>query len=527
MSLRARAGYWRNLPALGREKRTTQLTGTNALNTKEIVLSRQAIISALILSAIAVAVLFNGWTLEQIVLLLVLVVLAGLTDKGNRLIERKLTIANRGDLGAPPFSDVHRVVCWSFGPIFVLSAFLPWVAVGFTVAAILILMKPLAAVFAAAKTGKRIRKQAIDRMKSEKFDVVFYVSGPDESGYQINQWIPVAERMSVKSAICVRRFSLLSEIDETSIPVYFARTAEDLEVVKNIGDAKVFLYPANPRDNATSLRHAEIQHYFINHGESDKIVNQSKLLMAYDKLLVAGPMAKGRLEAAGLPVRDNQVEYVGRPQIEIFLEKVEKPGPIRKILYAPTWEGFVKEANYSSVSEFGLKMLEQVLTNPEIEVVFKPHPFTGSRLASTKAALDAIRSMADKYSNLRVLGHQQKIYPQMNWCDLMIADIGSVVNDFLATGKPVIVTSVKGVPLEALRKEFPTTRGTYIVEDPTEVGGLLAAISEGDPMADIRNEVRTQSLGDFPEGSLARFEHMVKTGINTQQLGVSSATGTE
>lgn len=235
-------------------------------------------------------------------------------------------------------------------------------------------------------------------MKNDPIDAIFYVSGPIDSGYQINQWIPVAERMNVKSAICVRKYWLLAEINDTSLPVYYAQKAEDIETVKETSGARIFLYPANPTDNATSLRHADIQHYFINHGESDKVVNQSKLLMAYDKLLVAGPMAKNRLESAGLPVREGQVEYVGRPQLEIFPDSVEESSPIRKVLYAPTWEGFLKEVDYSSVSKFGIRMLEGVLSNPEIEVVFKPHSFTGSSRASTKAALAAIHGLAERWA---------------------------------------------------------------------------------------------------------------------------------
>ncbi len=201
--------------------------------------------------------------------------------------------------------------------------------------------------------------------------------------------------------------------------------------------------------------------------------------------------------------------------MEIFLEDSERSTSIRKILFAPTWEGFVSEADYTSVSNFGIALLESILLNKDVDVVFKPHPFTGSRKPSAKVALKQIEAMEKEYPNLTVLGHEHKIYPQMNWCDLMIADIGSVVNDFLATGKPAIVTSVQGVPLTELHTRFPTTNGTYAIDDPANINELVHVISLNDPMADIRNEVRKASLGDFKTSSLEQFENVVRAGIRS------------
>ena len=62
--------------------------------------------------------------------------------------------------------------------------------------------------------AKKIEAQAIKRIKENRFDVILYASGPKDSGYQINQWIPVAEQMKWKSAVCVRKFYLLDEIDD-------------------------------------------------------------------------------------------------------------------------------------------------------------------------------------------------------------------------------------------------------------------------------------------------------------------------
>jgi hypothetical protein len=305
--------------------------------------SWRAALALLLVTGALLTVLLGGLTTLQIGLLLILITLAGLAEIGNRIFTGKLTLVCREDIGPLPFGSSHTLIVWAFSPIFISSALLPCLTVILTTGVLAFFSIPIVKLANAGGVAQDAKAQAMEHIRENRFDVILYVSGPKGSGYQINQWIPVAERMKWKSAICVRNFHLLDEIDETVISVYFAAKAEDIETLKDLGRASVFLYPANSRENATSLRHREMQHYFINHGESDKVVNQSKFLMAYDKLLVAGPMAKSRLEMAGLPLRDNQVEFVGRPQLEIFLEKNCQFGPVRNVLYAPTWDGFVKE----------------------------------------------------------------------------------------------------------------------------------------------------------------------------------------
>lgn len=467
----------------------------------------------LIVTAAIFSLIFDGLTAIQFFLLLGLCVLLALGNKGNKQIRRSLSIAYRNEVPPPAFGRRHAQLEWSFPFILMISAIYPLIAILLLLGIILTYSKPIFTWYRSEQDAATKRELAIERISSEPFDVIFYVAGPSNSAYQINQWLPVAERMSIKSAICVRNLALLEEIGHSTVPMFFAKSQYDIETIKDTSGASVFLYPANPQQNAQALRHSSVQHYFINHGESDKVVNQSKFLMAYDKILIAGPLAEQRLKVANLPLRDNQIEYVGRPQVDILLKKVCGHVAVQRILYAPTWEGFVDEADYSSVSSFGVSILEQILLDRKVEVVVKPHPFTGSRKVSTKEALKRMKVMEKEHPNLTVLGHEHKIYDQMNWCDLMIADIGSVVNDFLATAKPAVVTSVQGLPLKDLHTKFPTTTGTYVIDDPLSINNLINEISFNDPMAKIRSEVRAMSLGEFEHGSLAQFENVVKSGI--------------
>ncbi|EHQ53061.1 CDP-glycerol:poly(glycerophosphate) glycerophosphotransferase [Ectothiorhodospira sp. PHS-1] len=164
----------------------------------------------------------------------------------------------------------------------------------------------------------------LERIRRDAPKVVLYVSGLEKVGYQANMWIPVLERLSVKSAIVIREKHIAEELIPTVLPIYFMRTMRDVENLEQ-ANVRTILYPANTQKNIHTLRFYRMNHYFINHGESDKVVNQSKFLMAYDKLLVGGEMAERRLKDANLPLREGQVVHVGRPQAELMLEKLDQP----------------------------------------------------------------------------------------------------------------------------------------------------------------------------------------------------------
>jgi len=274
------------------------------------------------------------------------------------------------------------------------------------------------------------------------------------------------------------------------------------------------LYPANPMQNLHALRHFKLNHYFINHGESDKAVNQNKLLLAYDKLLVGGPLAHRRLLEAGLKLREGQVEYVGRPQAEMALDQSESGSvdKITTILYAPTWEGFVEDANYSSVSAFGLGVV-QSLVSAGYKVIFKPHPYTGSRSSLARRYFEEIKGFCAK-KDVEVVDSLVSIHSCMNRSDLLITDISSVLNEYLVTRKPVVLCVTERLSGADLCSEFPSSRAAYALENSGNIVALMESIVNGDPLAEKREEVRKDSLGDFPEGALNRFKAVISESVS-------------
>lgn len=356
-------------------------------------------------------------------------------------------------------------------------------------------------------------KRALLELETLQPKVAVYVSGLSNVAYQINQWLPVLERLGLSVMVVARQRSIFDGMPATDIPVFYARNMAHVETVLGYGVCTV-LYPANTMHNVQALRQFQLNHFFINHGESDKAVNQSKLLQAYDKLLVAGPLAHRRMVSAGLALRDNQVEYVGRPQAELLLEqRGQQPhqGTLH-VLYAPTWEGFVDNVDYSSIGDLGLDLLRALAEMPNVEVVFKPHPYTGSRKSAKASKLAEMKSFCSA-NGIAIEESLVSIYECMNFSDLLITDVSSVLNDYLITRKPVIMCvnqMMLALPIDEL---FPSARAAYKFQLGESMSELISTIAQDDTMALLREEVRADSLGDFPEGAMAKFRQVIHESI--------------
>ncbi|MGM0826331.1 MAG: CDP-glycerol glycerophosphotransferase family protein [Pseudomonadota bacterium] len=381
-----------------------------------------------------------------------------------------------------------------------------WVLVAY-----LIVSKALLNIARRVIERRKLLNNSKEMYKEDAPQVVVYMSGLQDVAYQINQWLPVLERLSKKVVILVRERSVVEGMQSTDIPVYFARTQFEVEyALTTVGSVKTVLYPANTMKNVQALRHYELNHYFINHGESDKAVNQSKVLMAYDKLLVGGPLAERRLREVGLPLRDDQVIHVGRPQAEVLLDKKnEWDANIKTILYAPTWEGFVEDVNYSSVSELGFKAVTSLLKDEKFNIIFKPHPYTGVRSKDCKYWLSKINEFCRHHEKAKIYDKMMPIHHAMNECDLLITDISSVLNEFLITDKPIVLCNVKNSSKDELNKNFPSSQAAYILGYDNDALKLVSSVANEDALATKRKEVCQDSLSNFPEGAMKRFEDII------------------
>jgi hypothetical protein len=111
-----------------------------------------------------------------------------------------------------------------------------------------------------------------------------------------------------------------------------------------------------------------------------------------------------------------------------------------------------------------------------------------------------------------VTGPVPHLYGCFNHADLLITDVSSVVADFIASGKPYVVTNGANLPDEEFRRQNPSASAAYLLgRGCAELAGILAAVSgDGeDVMAPRRRELKRYLLGSDESDAMTLFARAV------------------
>lgn len=209
--------------------------------------------------------------------------------------------------------------------------------------------------------------------------VAMYFSGGTTSAYQANMWLSTLDELDGKPLIVLRERFMMQKIDSTDVPIICLPKVAHLMSLEH-SSLKMMLHPANSGKTSQVLRIPSIKHSFINHGESDKLSSCNPYAKAYDEVWVAGPAARERYQIADIGVDDRDVVEVGRPQLSPIEAYAGPPAAdsFTTVLYAPTWEGWTDDPGNTSVILAGENIVRELLTDPKVRLLYKPHPMTGS-----------------------------------------------------------------------------------------------------------------------------------------------------
>jgi len=207
--------------------------------------------------------------------------------------------------------------------------------------------------------------------------VIAYFGDDPTRLYQLAQWLPVLEILDETHPV-----GILARDPETAdltagltrLPVFAAPDFDEMHELLPELDAKVAVYCNNSMRNFQSLIDSRMLHVHINHGESDKQSMVSNNAKAYDRVFVAGEAAALRIERGLLAFDTTRLVRIGRPQLDLQPEPLIEESSRTTVLYAPTWEGDAEYNDYSSVDLFGEQIVRSVLAQPEVRLVYKPHP---------------------------------------------------------------------------------------------------------------------------------------------------------
>jgi hypothetical protein len=386
--------------------------------------------------------------------------------------------------------------------------------------------------------------------------VVLYFSGPADSTYQINMWLETLEQLPYRTIVLLRERQIFDGLAPTTLPV--ACVPSGVSVMQaGLYSAKVALYPANTSKNLHLLREPGIKHVFIGHGDSDKVSSINPFTRVYDEVWVAGRAGRDRWARAQVGVRDEAIVEVGRPQLDAVKPVDSSPTPGRlTVLYAPTWEGWNDETFFSSITRMGPVLVRALLdVQPAVRVIYKPHPFTGTRdPRAARSHAKIVRMLAEANREPSVLpddpqlaaltvelersdlsvaetrqlgeawarrywesigesrhvvveGPRPTLYDCFDHADVLIADVSSVVSDFLASGKPYVCANPQGLDDGLFRQENPTAGAAYLLGPQCrELPEIVELVRGSDPFEADRATLREYLLGPESPSSVERWK---------------------
>lgn len=387
--------------------------------------------------------------------------------------------------------------------------------------------------------------------------LVLYFSGNAASTYQVNMWLATIERLKIPALIVLRERTVLTALSPTATPVICVPNATQLMNL-SFSSVRVALYPVNVGKNIHFLRLPHIKSVFVGHGDSDKNASFNPFSRVYDEIWVAGPAGRMRYERALIGIPDESIIEVGRPQIvELATTQIKRKEAGQKtLLYAPTWEGWNEEQNYCSIEEVGLPLVKMILSkNLPIRILYRPHPFTGTRLSSVAAASREIERLLREANAQRGV---QDLSPELlvstttaidaedsllrrdlqfltetmedahvalstSWktamtscmiaADAMLTDVSSVLSDFLATDKPFATANPSLLSETAFKESFPATGGGSILTPAVESAEPFLSMILGeskDIFVEERSKIRRELLGRMPANALNDFKKAVE-----------------
>jgi hypothetical protein len=350
------------------------------------------------------------------------------------------------------------------------------------------------------------------RVATLRPEVMLYHSGEPESAYQVNMWLGTVDRLERSTIIVLRERASMQLLGPTTTPVVCIPGSVDFMTFA-MPDVRVAMYTANVGKTIHMLREPGVQHVFIGHGDSDKSASSNPFSKVYTEIWVAGEAGRDRYRRANVGIHDEDIMEVGRPQLDGIEQFTgELPAEVT-VLYAPTWEGWTNDPAHTSVVRTGPALIERLVALPGVRVVYKPHPLTGSvsKAAVTadermRATIARAKARAGSAAHTVAVGPSPTLYECFNDAHILVADISSVLTDFIESQKPYVVPNLTGLSDDDFRAAFPSVSGAYLLDPAAEqIGAILDLIRGDDPLAGDRRTLKRYLLGPDEPSAQERF----------------------
>ncbi|MBM6405330.1 CDP-glycerol glycerophosphotransferase family protein [Phycicoccus sp. CSK15P-2] len=305
--------------------------------------------------------------------------------------------------------------------------------------------------FSAIRSRRASRAVLAERgpVPDDTVEAVLYFPDRLENLYQVDQWYEPMRRLAERHPVAVvtRQWETTERLlQDCPVPVHHAGSIEEVEKFLDRQRVTVVFYVNQNQQNFPVMRWADPAHVFLCHGESDKHYMSSNQLKAYDHVFIAGRAARERITRKLLGFDATRLVEVGRPQVDVHRSGPTLPDDGRTtVLYAPTTEGDVPSMRYSSAAGIGVALVRSLLATGRHRVVYRPHPRLGLTVPAFREAnteiLEMVREANRADPAARHLADTDGPFGwQVDACDVCVTDVSAVAYDWLATGKPLLLT---------------------------------------------------------------------------------------
>ncbi len=351
---------------------------------------------------------------------------------------------------------------------------------------------------------------APDHYRDKEVKVAIYFGSVANLAYQVNQWLDPFRAVLDKHEVVLvtRKPTAALEFLQAGWPnVVYLKKLSDVDEFMHRHPIQLMFYVNNSGANLGMLAFPATFHISLGHGESDKTASSTNQFRAYTFVFVPGEAGRRRFANQLLDFDwQYRIREVGRPQIDTEHPTHPIPESDRiSVLYAPTWEGDKPTGRYGSTASHGVAMVSSLLSSGRYRVVFRPHPLAGSLLPAEKVAtLEIQKLLLDANKQDPHAHHVLDDSPSFGWhlaqLDMCISDISSVAFDWMATGKPLIVTE------PAAESTIPSPTGISVAlpllrtDQAQNVADICQTLST-DGMPDSYRDAIRYYFGDTSPGS--------------------------
>lgn len=341
---------------------------------------------------------------------------------------------------------------------------------------------------------------------------LIHVGGGVNASFHVDLWNDYINAVDVNSILMVRSKSLFRFLrtERPDLRVICIENGYQAEwLVSSCPKLAAILYVSNTGDAIHFLRFNHLTHVWLGHGDSEKASSCYKFFRSYDEIWCAGRAQIDRFRNSGMAHESLSFRVVGRPTLRKLIKDTLEP-KLNEFLYLPTWEGYQADQEYSSIvqaSNFLLNIVELTGRN----ALVKLHPWTGQRVSlhhDIEKSLSNIRFPND--ASIQVLSRRLSAVELMPSASFLVADVSSVVSDFLLTVRPIFLYMPSSMAVSMSASAMPMESYCYVFRTEEELTALIqnVIVDGNDYLEQSRIRARdyfvdtSQTINDGFEGAL-------------------------